>query len=544
MPYYLNPNINGIISANSDFNGTSITLKWAQAYPFISTSKIAYNIYMSAESGPDFTADFFNQSPTFISLDGYTAGTITDLTPGHMYHFAVRACEYSSSVFNLSTLPVVSANLRMLPSSLLNFSLTKIGTTIHLLDAEGFPSAGTVRIGTELIQYSSVSVNDLIVAQRGVGAVPAREHLVDGYDGYVSWDPAAILWPFTTEEQNTRVFECQARFDRPHYPYLDTDGYHQKIADLLNTDMTVSDVINASFPPYDLSGYHRTPPNLILSGKCIGSYIGGVRGCADGYGGTVMVKGVGVIAQNQQRQELQLDNVGEPAILMKRQWTGITCSCYIPSQEYPEARCNKCFGSGFEVGYQQYFNPRRSDKKIMVRFDPTVETVDPTESGLESNSKPNCWTRTVPTLHERDFLVRFDQAGNEEFRYEVLNVTRNKFVLDAVGLQKFTLQRIRKTDIIYMVPVIEDVATNQDGTPGINTFRILSTNIAMSPGFAPHVHTLQANSNIISATQLNGITSVVQGHSHTYRNGIITSGSEIPGEEGIGHTHNIIFSPP
>lgn len=178
----------------------------------------------------------------------------------------------------------------------------------------------------------------------------------------------------------------------------------------------------------------------------------------------------------------------------------------------------------------------------MVRFDPTVETVDPTESGLESNLKPNCWTMTVPTLHERDFIVRFDQAGNEEFRYEVLNVTRNKFILDNTGLQRFTLQRIRKTDIIYQVQVFENVNTNTDGSAGINIFRTLSTSIDMSVGFPPHTHILEVSDKIISPLQVNGITSIVQGHSHLVRGGILFDGSEIPGEEGIGHTHQLLFT--
>lgn len=544
MAYYLNQSINGIISAASDYNGTAITLKWAQAYPSTSSNKIAYNIYYSPEPEPDFPTDLFTQAPSFVVLDGTTSADIQDLTPGLMYHFGVRAAEYVASTFDLATLPIAHDNLRLIPSSLLSVDLLASDIVVQLIDSEGFPGAGTIKIGSELIRYSSISGNNLIVAQRGAGGVAAKEHLTDGYDGTYTFSPEASIWPFTTEEDNTRVFQCQSRFDLKRFPYLATDGYHQKITDLLNTDMTVSDVINQNFPPYDFSGYHSNTPQMILSGQCIGSYIGGVRGCIDGYSGSFVIRGVSSVVQNQQRQEVLLNVDGEPVILLKRQWTGVTCTCYIPSQEYPSARCLRCYGSGIVVGWQQFYNPRRSDRKIMVRFDPTVETVDPTDSGLESNSKPNCWTMTVPTIHERDVIVRFDQAENEEFRYEVLNVTRNKFILDFQGLQRFSLQRIRKTDIIYQIPVLEAVNTNSDGTEGVNIFRTLSTSIEMSAGFPPHIHTVMVSDRIISPTQVNGITSIAQGHSHTVTAGIVEDGSNIPEQQSIGHDHTLLWLPP
>lgn len=543
MPYYLNINICGITAANSNFDGTSITVKWAQAYPTTSTNRIAYNIYLNDYQAPDFTRDHFNNNPSFVSLDGYTSATINDLTPGTMYHFGVRALEYDPNIFDFSNLPIVYDNLRILPKSLLAEDISATDMIIPLVDTDGFPTSGNIKIGTELITYSSIIGNDLIVSERGQGTTSPHEHLVSGYDGYYYWDPYAIFWPFVSEELNTRVFECQARFDNNKQKYLPTDGYHQKTEDLLNTDMTVSDEINKNFPTYDFNAYH-TDPRLVLSGKCIGSYIGGTRGCVDGYSGSFIIRGVSPVIQNKQRQEVLLNVDGEPCILVRRRWTGITCTCYIPTQEYPEGRCNKCFGTGIIIGWQQYFNPRRSDKKIMVRFDPTVETVDPTESGLESNLKPNCWTMTVPTIHERDFLVRFDQAGNEEFRYEVLNVTRNKFILNNSGLQRFALQRIRKTDPIYMISVYENVNTNQDGSTGVNVFRTLSTSIEMSIGFPPHTHTIEVSESIIDPSQVNGVTSVAQGHSHIVRNSEVLDGSEVPGEIGLGHKHSIIWIPP
>lgn len=541
MPYFLNPNIEGLISVQSNLDGYSITLNWATAYPKNTANSIAYNIYMDTEISPYFPSDFFNQSLSFIITDKTNTAIVQDLNPGTLYHFAVRAAEYNKSTFDLTKLPIAYNNLRTLPKSLLQSNITLTDTVISLIDTSEFPSSGTIKLGSELIAYSSILGNDLIVSERGSNNSTARPHRTDGYDGSLFWDPNAIFWPYEIEEQNTRVFECQNRFDIPNWSYTTADGYHQKLADLLNTDLTVSDQINQNFPSFDYVGYHRTNPVDILSGKCIGSYIGGYRGCAsDGYGNNFQIRGVSVQDVNLQRQEILLNVDGEPVIFMKRQWTGLTCSCFIPSQEAPEARCTKCFGTGFVVGYQQYFNPRRSDGKIMVRFDPTVETVDPTDSGLESTLKPNCWTLTVPSIHERDFMVRFDQAGNEEFRYEILNVTRNKFVLDFEGMQRFTAQRIRKTDIIYQVRCFGPFATNPDGSSGINTPTTVYTSINSSAGFPPHSHNIIISSSIVSPLQINGITSINYGHSHAIENGIIKLNQDTLGPS-VGHDHTIIF---
>lgn len=686
MPYYLNPNLSGIISAHSDFNGTAITLNWSKAYPLTPSNKVAYNIYFNDGPNPDFTIDHFSSPPIFVCIDGYTSATIDDLIPGTMYHFAVRAFEYTNNTFDFTTLPIVYNNLRVMPKSLLSEDISSIDMLIPLVDADGFPSSGIIKLGTELIEYSSITTNNLVVSGdysnsqassvnlidgslfkradgyvsngyiynlslikndaptanwtiqcitgniindhiipgearfiaipgilgagiangvfgdgyydgyykdgygfdsivwksngiirsngvlgfsifdgfgfepgdylnlrvsgtitsdtlngRGFDSTVARSHSIDGYDGKSTWEPNALFWIPVNEEQNTKVFECQARFDTNKQKYLTTDGYHQKTADLLNTDMTVSDEINKDFPSYDFNAYH-TDPKLVLSGQCIGSYIGGVRGCINGESGSFIIRGVSPVVQNQQRQEVLLSVSGEPVILVKRSWTGSTCTCYIQSQEYPESRCSKCLGTGFIVGWQQFFNPKRSDRKIMVRFDPAVETVEPTESGLESKLPTTNWTMNFPTIHSRDFIVRFDQAGNEEFRYEVINVTRNKFILDSTGLQKFSLQRIRRTDPIYMVPIYENVNTNTDGSSGINTFRTLYTSIESSDGFPPHLHSIQVSNSVISPTQVNGITSIAMGHSHLVERSVIKDGSEVPGESGIGHKHTLIFT--
>jgi hypothetical protein len=529
LPYYLNVNIDGLISADSVGDGYSIKLKWATAYPTTRSNKIAYNIYMSSGTAPDFPDRFFDVSPSFISIDGSTSVSIVDLVPGEMYHFAVRAAEYNSALFDLSTLPPVYSGLVFLPQSLLSTDISATDTTIPLVDADFFPNSGVVRIGAELVKYGSVDHvnNNLLSAIRGYGGYRSAIHTTDGYDGYSFLNPYVVFWPSITEEQNTRVFECWNRFEIGRYPFTLTDGYHQKTKDILTTNLGCSDAKNTGFPAYDFAGYHRTDPTLILSGACIGSYIGGYQGCADSNTGAGMqIRGISAQDAILQREEVLLSTTGEPVVLMKRRWTGITCNCYLPNNEYPENRCNICYGGGIVIAWEQFFDPRRSDGRIMVRFSPSTDDLIATDSGLESQFSPNCWTLPVPTLKDRDFIVRFDECGDEEFRYEILNVTRNITFLDNTGAQLFAINRIRKTDPLYQVPVYRNTS--------MFPMTFTTTN-ASSLGIPDHNHTVVINENPIgsNAQQISGIS---QGHSHTIFlvNGILVVTPE------LSHTHQVL----
>lgn len=184
-----------------------------------------------------------------------------------------------------------------------------------------------------------------------------------------------------------------------------------------------------------------------------------------------------------------------------------------------------CYGTKFVFGYEQYFNPKRSDGRIMVRPGPTDENLKMYESGLESEFPINLWTLTVPTIKTRDVIILFDQEDNEEFRYEVMNVTRNNTILGQQGGQLFKVMRIRKFDPAYQIRAFRNTAMFPAK---------LSTSIGMTmPGIPPHIHTIVINENTLSLTQINQTTDVIQGHSHPITNGII--------QEVLGHNHSIII---
>ena len=650
MPHYASPINVGTDKISSLGDGYTLSVSWFQAYPDYPTNRIAYHIYYSTVK-----ENVFTDGVKYVSIDGSLQANLVDLTPSQDYWVGVRPIEYDPNVFDLSLLPVAYDNLRFYPSSMLRSNIGPTDTIIPLVDVEGFPGMGVIKVGIELMLYLAVDpINKNLIVPAGSGAAPpylvdqgggqfytpvagnvgqgtinslslvgndvtetwtvrcvfvqtdgygnpiantakftatgsvsgvkldpygnvptwiangtpnnngvlsfsitetspifhvgdsfiikvngsvpgttggrgynntpVTLHTVDGYDGYNYWSPIISL--FTLGEVNTwdRVFVCQCRFEYPNFPMTVVDGYHQVTQDFLSTDLSAADAANVDFPMYDYAGYHRTDPVQLLNGTCVGSYIGGEMGCIDGYGNYNIYRGFSLQDQNTQRQEIKLSIDGQPAVLIRRVQTGITCACYLQSSEYPDDRCPFCYGTKFVFGYEQYFNPRRSDGRIMVRVSPTDESLKMTEAGLESEFPLSMWTLTVPTIKMRDIIVLFDQANNESFRYEVGAVTRNSTILGLDGGQQLKTMRIRKTDPAYQIRIFRD---SSDFPSKLNT------TLGMTTGIPPHTHEIVINEKVTSVSQINQTTAVSQGHNHPIVNGQVI--------EVLGHTHQIIL---
>ena len=120
-----------------------------------------------------------------------------------------------------------------------------------------------------------------------------------------------------------------------------------------------------------------------------------------------------------------------------------------------------------------------------------------------------------------------NQDGTEEWRYEIIDVTRNRSFLTQSGMQKFKAVRVRKTDPICQVRAFRDTAMFP---------KELLTGIGSIPGpggLPPHMHRLITNENISSVSQINQMTSVDQGHNHAIVSGIV--------QTVVGHTHVILL---
>lgn len=359
---------------------------------------------------------------------------------------------------------------------------------------------------------------------RGFHFTPATLHTVSGYDGYNTYSPIVHVTAIEEDDRWDNIYACQSRFEYPNFPFTMIDGYHQVTKDILSTDFSAADAANVTFPQYDFSGYHRTDPVQLLNGTCVGSYIGGEMGCIDAFGNYNIFRGFSLQDQNTQRQDVLLSVDGRPAVLIKRVQTGVTCSCYLTSSEYPDDRCPFCYGTKFVFGYEQYFNPRRSDGRILVRMSPTSENLKMYEAGLESEFPADMWTLTVPTIKTRDILVLFDQDDNEEFRYEVADVIRNNTILGLDGGQHLHSFRIRKTDPAYQIRIFRNTADFPSK---------LNTTLGFAVGLPPHTHEIVINEKVLAVSQINQTTALAQGHNHPIVNGVVMT--------VLGHTHQIIL---
>jgi hypothetical protein len=527
LPIYIPPSKRGIERADSREDGYTVDIQWRVAYPSLSTSTIVYNIYYSSNMN-----DVFAEGVKQVSVDGALKATLEDFTPGDTVYFAVRAAEIPVNEWDVTALPFGTGPLRVLPEGMLMADITADQVTLNVSDVISFPPKGIVQVGYELIRYTSKSATSLLGLTRGAVETDARIHHMDGYDGYDTLDPFVHFWK-GFEDNNDIVLEETNVFDYPNYPFTEHDGYRVIDKDSLNTDLAASDVEQTGFITFDFSGWRRTDPLDLLNGKCVGTYFGGQAFCADGYGVGAQIRGIPFQDEVNRREEMLLGVVGEPCVLLKRLWKGITCKCKVAGQENPYLRCPQCYGVGFVGGYDQFFNPRRSDGRLLIRFDPTEDQVRTDEEGLESVFLPNCWSLVVPALHSRDILIRFNEDGVEEFRYEIQTVTRNKLLEGKSGAQKFATQRLRKTDTIYSWSAINSTASIP---------QILTTNIGFLRGpngsKIPHTHTVTIPDSIVNLSQINQTTSFNENHNHRIVAGQIEVNEEDP---QLGHTHAIIF---
>jgi hypothetical protein len=530
-PYYIPQNNYGIKLVNSLGTGQDVEIYWYQAFPDVSTYKIAYNIYFSSEE-----ATVFTEGPKYVSTNPCLVAKISDFTPGQTYYFCVRATEYDPLWYNLNFLAdgysIDGYDLKAYPETLLAADISATDTVIPITDINLFPPYGIIRIGNEYIKYDSKDIPDstLLVSERGFLGTTITEHLADGYNGDQFLDPIITFFP-GLEETNKFISPEEVRFNYPNFPFTVADGYRQITEDLLTTDLTVSDANAVGFPSYPYNDWVRGDLDILFKGGCLDSYIGVTTNCADGYGGVgLQVKNTSIADINDQRQELLLSFTGEPVVLMKRLWTGISCSCVESNKNSPEARCPFCYGTGFITGFDQYFNPRRSDSKIMVRFGPYTDDLRQDDAGLESIGNMDCWTLTVPSLHDRDIIQRFNIDGTPDYLYEVLDVTRNQLLYGVAGNQHFKAVRIRKTEAVYSWKKFNDTSAMPVSIQ--TTVGLLKSS---NGSFLPHTHSFVISENILSISQINQTTGISAGHNHQ-----VTAGQIQPSPID-GHTHQILF---
>ena len=524
----------GLRLAKDNGIGTEVQLEWVSGYPNDENNVVFYNIYVSTNR--DLVFDGY---PDFIVTD--IGATVGGLSPGDTHFFGIRAAEFDPLVFTTSGMAMAGEDMFFYPvGALIDGYIEPTSMIITSNTTDGFPTSGILIVDTELIRYSSKSYSP-------VGFVVYPEGR--GYVGTVAtghYDSTKITLYPGREEANTIIALATPTFQKPNYSltYVLGDGYgadgyrdgydgyafydgylrfKQESIDSLTSDGTNNNESGA-FSRFDYCGSWRAKsPQSFMQGQCGPSYFGGAQVRIDDDGYRHLVKVPNTTTHMLQREEMLLESTGEPFVLLRRMWTGMRCSCFMLRREHADARCPMCYGSGFVQGYIQFFNPRRSDRRILIRIDPATDDLNIVDrGGFEPMYEPDGWTMPFPQIKDRDVLIRFNENNTEAWRYEVLNVTRNKVLFTQMGAQKIKIKRMPKTDIIYQLPAVRDTSPYP---------ATLATSVNSTAGILAHSHQIivPEGANILT---LKAATLESERHNHIIYNGKVQS--------VLNHTHILI----
>lgn len=377
--------------------------------------------------------EIFDSNPKYIAKSTTKSADVSGFTPGETLSFAVRALEAFKGTIDLSGMEESADGFFKIPEdAAVSEQVGQGDSRIAVGSTEGYPSSGVLIINdSEIVRYTSKTETDFLLPANGRGLNGTSKGI------YIKGDSVKLF--FGCQDKNTVIIMAT-----PTY----FDGYEsgREISGtgLLVTDYSESD--KKFFQGFDFCGYHRAIPQHILQGNgdC-GSYLGGEFN---------KMRGMNLFDRMLNREEVILDQTGEPVILLKRLWDGPTCSCSDSRRQHPKIKsCKLCYGTGYTGGFSQYDYKRKSDGRIMVMFGDTMEDLKlGAHAHLEQQYEPQCWTLPSPAVKDRDLIVRFDFSDDVEYIYEVLNVTKDKLFYRHYTRQRLALKRLDKTDVAYTIP--------------------------------------------------------------------------------------------
>lgn len=455
--------------------GTSVRLSWGDATAPSGFSDLYYNVYR----GKSLYSLVLGQ-PLGITQSKEVIDP--NLHPGDGYYYTTRATYFIENI-PLAEFDNISSGFYAYPdATTINegdgyFTEDELGT-LTVVSTEGYPTSGVIKIGSEVLSYDATTSTTFNITERDIFG---SDQLSDYPNG------TEVNFFKGIEDTNQVFYRTTASWDasdRPiqmplipgdgydGYQYLqDEDGYRSFPFDNINEDHTAFENNNDDINPQNYCGLRaETFVPLYQKSRC-GTFIGGsnVRQIIPGVNNGNPVRiggGINVFEANFQREEFLLGLTGEPYILLSRKTTDKVCPRLSHRHEHPHTRCSLCYGTGFLGGYDRYINSREirpgednPNGFIQLRVQPYADKaplkqdlgIDVSEVILEG------WTLPIPTLKVRDILIKYvsdTEFGflQEEFRYEIINVQRNKLLFGKEGAQKVTLKRIPKTDIVYTFP--------------------------------------------------------------------------------------------
>jgi hypothetical protein len=377
--------------------------------------------------------EIFDSNPNYIAKSSTRAVELSGFTPGLTLSFAARALETFKDTLVLDGMVEAAEGLFAIPDdAVISGQITQDDNRIDVESTDGYPSSGILIINdSEVVRYVAKTDIEFLLAPNGRGLNGTSKGI------YVQGDSIKMF--LACQDTNSVIIMATPTYH---------DGYESgrviSGTGLVVTDYTDSD--KKFFQGFDFCGYHKAIPQNIFQGvdDC-GSYLGGEFN---------KTRGMNLFDRMLNREEVILDQTGEPVILLKRVWDGKTCSCSDSRRQHPKVKsCKLCFGTGYSGGYSQYDYKRRNDSRIMVMFGDTVEDLKlGPHSHLEQQYEPACWTLPSPAVRDRDLIVRFDFNNDVEYMYEVLDVTKDKLFYRHYTRQRLRLKRLDKTDVVYTYP--------------------------------------------------------------------------------------------
>jgi hypothetical protein len=425
----------GIKRATNLGDGKSAELEWGDVAQRSYQSDAYVLIYQNKRR-----LDIFSDIPQYITKGSVKSGVINNLETGTTYSFAVRALEAFKNSITFNGMEVIDEEneIYKIPEKV-EIAETVIPTAnkIKVSSIQGYPVSGFLLINSEIIKYNGVleDTNEFLITPngRGVTNTVAAAHMVG--------DTVSLF--LECKDENTVIIMSTILYHEDGY------GFDRELNNVGLVVRDSGDVDNKFTDPFDFCGYRRHQPDLTLNGidDC-GSYLGGEN---NGF------RGMNIFEKLVQREEILLDSTGEPVVLLKRIWSGQTCSCMTARRMHPRIKsgCSECYGTGYVGGYQQYVNNRRNDGLVLLSFSDTKEDLKlGAHESLKQEYEPQAWTLPSPYMRDRDLIVRFNFTGQREFVYEILDSNREKAIFRHFTRQRLSLKRMDKTDVVYSVPYI------------------------------------------------------------------------------------------
>lgn len=384
----------------------------------------------------------FDGLAKYIAKPTVSGGNVRGLTPGQTLSFGARAMEALDGIFDLDGMEQIDEDFFEIPLEVtITEQVSDTANRIPVTSVTGYPASGLIIVGREVMRYNELDTVSpaFLIPNNGRGLFGSTQGL------YLPGDEVKLY--LGCQDENTVIV-----FSTPTYQ----DGYQSgrviNSTGILYPDFSDND--SKFFQGYDFCGPYRPLPQQTLQGidDC-GSYLGGEF---NGF------RGFNLYDRMLNREEVLLDQVGEPIILLRRIVDGEKCSCATSRRDHPKMKtCPECFGTTYVGGYDQFCNRRREDNRIMVSFQEAPEDLSLGPAAhLQQEFEPSAWTLPVPAIKDRDLLVRFDFTGDIEFIYEVLDVAREKLIFGHFGRQRMNIKRLDKTDIVYTL--VSNALLNND----------------------------------------------------------------------------------